>query len=52
MFKVYNKDTRTASGVFIVNIEHISHRCLVSVFLTLNIIICWVAPQFSIFPIP
>ena len=28
MFKVNNKDTRTGSGVFNVNFEHISHLVL------------------------
>ena len=32
MFKVNNKDT----GVFIINLEHISHRALVFLLLTLN----------------
>ena len=32
MFKVNNKDTRTTpSGIFIVNVEHISHLVLVSI---------------------
>ena len=43
MFKVNNKDTRTApddgwrrSGVFFVNFEHISHLALVFLLLNLN----------------
>ena len=41
MFKVNNKDTRNdtngvVSGVFIVNFEHISHRALEFLLLTLN----------------
>ena len=36
MFKVNNKATRTTSGVFIVNFDHISHLFLVFLWLTLN----------------
>ena len=35
MFEVNNKVTRTASGVFIVHFEHISHLVLVFLLLTL-----------------
>ena len=34
--KVNNRNTRTSSGVFIVNFEHISHLALVFLLLTLN----------------
>ena len=37
MFKVNNKDTRSRSGVFIVNCEHISH--LVLLFLLLLVLL-------------
>ena len=49
MFEVNNKDTRTTpwrrSGVFIVNLEHISHFVLVFLLLTLNmkLLAGWVA---------
>ena len=36
MFKVNNNDPRRRSGVFIVNIEHISHLVLVFLLLRLN----------------
>ena len=36
MFKVNNRNTRTKSGVFIVNFEHISHLALMVLLLTLN----------------
>ena len=36
MLKVNNKDTRTTSGVFIVNFEHISHFFLIFLSFTLN----------------
>ena len=36
IFKVNYKDTRTRSGVFIVNFEHISHLFLVLLLLPLN----------------
>ena len=36
MFKVNNKDTKTTSGVFIVNFEHISQLFLAFLLFTLN----------------
>ena len=36
IFKVNNKDTRTTSGTYIVNSEHISHFILILLLLNLN----------------